>query len=275
MEKPEGYPDIVYKYRDWNNGFHKNILLNDELYLASPRDFNDPFDCRIAENFFLLETEEDVKDYIDKATIKHFEYLNEQNIDLPKAISDLEKRLADRKTFQKENEQLLFERQDMHYGILSLSCRWNSILMWSHYAASHTGFCVGFHEEKLRNSGLFGKGGPVLYNTSFPEMKPTPDKTPATVAEKAFIETHTKSEDWTYEEEYRLVTTIFPKVPEPFERIVRIPDDFFAEVILGINMNDDNKRELIKLCQMKKIPICQAEKVPFKFDIKKVPIANT
>jgi hypothetical protein len=46
-----GIPQVVYKYRDWNNPFHKNILLHNEIYLASPKDFNDPFDCRIPMNF--------------------------------------------------------------------------------------------------------------------------------------------------------------------------------------------------------------------------------
>ncbi|MFT6837997.1 MAG: hypothetical protein ACJAZR_001526, partial [Sediminicola sp.] len=25
--KPENYPDIIYKYRSWNNPYHKNILV--------------------------------------------------------------------------------------------------------------------------------------------------------------------------------------------------------------------------------------------------------
>jgi hypothetical protein len=32
-------------------------------------------------------------------------------------------------------------------GILCLAKRWDSGLMWAHYASSHTGFCVGFHRE--------------------------------------------------------------------------------------------------------------------------------
>src|SRR5258706_15682633 len=45
--QPIQYPDVVYKYRDWKNDFHKRVLLNHELFLSSPKNFNDPFDCKI------------------------------------------------------------------------------------------------------------------------------------------------------------------------------------------------------------------------------------
>ena len=48
--------------------------------------------------------------------------------------------------------------------------------MWSHYANSHQGFCIGFYEEKIRNyvvkSRNGGKGGMVIYDSKFPEIDP-------------------------------------------------------------------------------------------------------
>ena len=48
----------IYKYRSWQNSCHKNLLLYNELYFASPKDFNDPFDCRIPPNYLDLSEEE-------------------------------------------------------------------------------------------------------------------------------------------------------------------------------------------------------------------------
>jgi len=64
-------PEIVYKYRDWKNHFHKRLLLNNEIYLSSPKDFNDPFDCRITENYNLFTPEEEEK-YINELLISGF-----------------------------------------------------------------------------------------------------------------------------------------------------------------------------------------------------------
>ncbi|MBL7103181.1 MAG: DUF2971 domain-containing protein [Bacteroidales bacterium] len=41
----------------------------------------------------------------------------------------------------------MFKKQNDHYGILSLSAKWDNILIWGHYAEKHKGFCIGFNEE--------------------------------------------------------------------------------------------------------------------------------
>ena len=78
-----------------------------------------------------------------------------------KVLSDLEIRIKDKPKFQKFADKILFDYQDKYYGIFSCSKKWNSILMWSHYAANHTGFCVGFWVNKMMNQELFGKLGQV------------------------------------------------------------------------------------------------------------------
>jgi hypothetical protein len=41
---------IIYKYRDWEKDNDKSVLKNLELFLASPKSFNDPFDSKIFFN---------------------------------------------------------------------------------------------------------------------------------------------------------------------------------------------------------------------------------
>ena len=73
--KPENYPDIIYKYRSWNKEFHRNILLKNEVYMSSPNDFNDPFDCRIPKNHFLIDTPEKIEKYVNDGIEKHRDWL--------------------------------------------------------------------------------------------------------------------------------------------------------------------------------------------------------
>ena len=115
------------------------------------------------------------------------------------------------------DENDLFVKQNIHYGILSMSSRWNSILMWSHYAEFHKGYCAGFWEDKMRESGLFGKGGPVTYNpeNDYPKINPLKEYKPMI---KGFIETNTKANDWSYENEYRLFNLYFPEIPTKEDR---------------------------------------------------------
>ena len=61
MSKPDDYPEIIYKYRNWKGKNHKDILLKNNLFMASPEYFNDPFDCRIPINYRLLNTPEKMR----------------------------------------------------------------------------------------------------------------------------------------------------------------------------------------------------------------------
>ena len=69
---------IIYKYRDWKDEYHKNILLKNQIYLASPKDLNDPFDCRINANFTLLTPKEE-DSYINDWPSQVFQKLKKED----------------------------------------------------------------------------------------------------------------------------------------------------------------------------------------------------
>ena len=260
---PKDYPEILYKYRNWTNDFNKNILLKNELYLSSPKDFNDPFDCRIPDNYFLLDTPDKIDQYINGVVERHMQLLISRDLNIVDEKKRMKEKLSDLGTIQLENEKVTFDSQDERLGILCLSERWDSILMWSHYADLHKGYCVGFHENKLRESGLFGKGGPVIYSTDFPLLSPL-DRN---IEKKSFLETHSKAEDWAYEKEYRLMKLFYPELPHESDRIIKIPDDFFAEVIIGLATPNSAKLEIISICKQKNIKCYVTNKIPFEFKI--------
>lgn len=240
--------EIVYKYRDWNNEFHRNILLKNQLFLAPPSKFNDPFDCRIPANYYLLDTDEKRKKYADKIVERHFTHVSsEQQIHERNRIEN--ELLRNIEHVQKENFSLLIDMMDKYYGVLSLSARWDSILMWSHYGNFHEGFCVGLHEESLRSSSLFGQGGLVTYDDNFPMIDPLDGldfDNPSNIIQTAFKMTHYKAKDWEYEQEYRLTKLFIPDIATSEKRTMIIPDDFFAEVIIGLNTPDKHKNEKLK-----------------------------
>ena len=262
--KPENYPDIIYKYRSWNKEFHRNILLKNEVYMSSPNDFNDPFDCRIPKNHFLIDTPEKIEKYVNDGIEKHRDWLVAEGKDIDFEKKQLKKRLKDIETYHKEHEDLEYSKMDKHFGVLSLSGRWNSILMWSHYGCFHKGFCIGFNEEKMRNCGLFGKGGPVAYTEDFPELNPLEQEH---TMEKSFKQTHNKAKDWKYEEEYRLTNLFFPNQPTNEQRVIQVPTEIIEEVNLGMNISQKNKDEIVEECLKKKIKVFQTEKIPFKFEL--------
>lgn len=267
MTKPEDYPDIIYKYRNWKDDNHKDILRKNILYMPPPIYFNDPFDCRIPTNYKLLNSTEKIEKYVLAFINKHQEFLLRKGVNLDEEFirmcKDFSKNIDD---IQTDHERILFGNQDKHYGVLSLSKRWNSILMWSHYADNHLGFCVGFWEDKLRESGLFGKGGPVHYNpeNEYPTIDPLEDEN---IMVTGFKQTHTKAFDWEYEQEYRLTKLFFPNVPSNEDRKIPIKDDLFAEIVIGLTTTENSKKEILEIAKSKSIKVYQTKKVSMKFEI--------
>lgn len=102
-------------------------------------DFNDPFDCRIPANFKDM-TQEEVEQYATVLIKQHSKAMIELGYDLDKEYMFIIDRLnKDRDSFQNEFQERTFDGYDTHLGVLSLSQRWDSILMWSHYADFHKG----------------------------------------------------------------------------------------------------------------------------------------
>jgi len=259
-------PEVVYKYRDWKNDFHKRLLVNNEIYLSSPKDFNDPFDCRITENYNLFTPEEE-ENYINELLISGFPKTEAEGLDFISVVKRVENLLRDKERLQATIESERGYYQDHCYAIFSCSKLWNNILMWSHYSQQHTGFCVGFFKDKLLNSGLFGKVGDVVYRTDYPEIKPRVAQKDKQMMINSFLETHSKAKNWEYEKEVRFMANHFPKELSHEDRIISIPDHYFAEVILGINISEEDRNEIVEICNGKGLKVYQATKVKFKFKI--------
>lgn len=267
MDKPDNYPDIVYKYRSWKDKYHKKVLIDNELYLASPKDFNDPFDLRIPIDYSLLDSDQKIDTYVVDLIKQGGTKLLEQypNWDETKVFNYIKQDITeDLPKVQSDYEDRSYEQVDKHYGILSMSERWDKILMWSHYADKHFGYCVGFWEEKLRNSGICGNGGQVSYDpdNKFPRIDPMEKQ-----EVKAIKQTHSKAYDWEYENEYRLSKISWPDEFTDETRTCKVDDELFAEVIIGLRTTEQDRNEIISIAKQKAIKVFQVVKVPWEFKI--------
>jgi hypothetical protein len=256
------YPLKVYKYRGWNSDNDKNVLLENQLFFTSPKDFNDPFDCRIPYDFSLLDDDTKINMYLAQKENDSKNTISQEN--LKKLIKDFELKLRNQAVkVQEEYNTLYFDGVDKHFGVLSLSERWDSILMWSHYADHHRGYCVGFWEEKLRKN-FYVSGGQVIYpkDNSFPRLSPIGDD-----IENMIQQSHAKSSDWSYEKEYRLAKIFYPEIATTTDRIQLYPDHFISEIVIGLTASPQTKEELIQIGKIKNVEVYECIKKPFKFEI--------
>jgi len=114
-------------------------------------------------------------------------------------------------------------------GILCLSKRPDCILMWSHYAASHTGYVLGF---TIENDAMFFVAPSIVnYTTAYPNISYIQNR------EQSVKESlRTKAAEWKYEEEVRIIR------PKP--GLDSFKKECLTQVILGCRVSDENKRKM-------------------------------
>ena len=248
-------PQIVYKFRDWKCTYHRNILYRNEIYLASPADFNDPFDCRIIPDYSLLDTRE-----------KKIEYLmplrpSNSEIDIEQAINNLEGIIKNPDKYEKYR----FQFDDKHLVIFCVTTKWDIIPLWSNYANFHTGFCVGFNLAKLSSAFPFSKMGKLYYN-KYPSINPADQNDPDKYISVSFKKTHYKSNELEYENEFRL-TRFLEKEMNLKDRLIYLSDECIVEITLGLNFPVTDISEVKEIASQKKWALYHAQRIPMKFGL--------
>lgn len=226
-------PKTVYKYRNWEDKYHQEILTKSSVWVSDSYNFNDPFDCNIPVAYELLVNNNAIAEkFIWQLVTRRGTQINkETDAEVKRRLK--EGKHKDPQFIQNYKYETLHSGKKMH-GVLSATPINNNILMWSHYGNSHKGFCVGFDSAKLFE--YLGGGGPVAYAKDFPIISPI-DSREAQYGGQVM----TKSNHWGYEVEYRLTT--FGKV----NMSIPIPKDVISEVIFGARISPEHKKEIIEI----------------------------
>jgi Protein of unknown function (DUF2971) len=210
--KPRSIPRKLYKYRPFNV-YCLRLLTHAEVIYSNPRCFNDPLDCdptihvdidrsemeRLCYSF-LRQKKSDVE---ARAELTNYRYLSSEDGDFrtqPDVDDYLKQMLAQRVKVELDLE---FSSK----GVLSLSERWDSPLMWSHYADNHRGLCIEFDTTELPHPNL----RPINYRAprSIRASSLFQWKVQASVeAEKRVFDTYflAKAGPWRYEKEWREIS---------------------------------------------------------------------
>jgi len=220
-------PECFYKYRSLSTSENvervEDILVNNRLYFAPLKSFNDPFEGRVRISYNAAPTQKlnslrnyaiqthglsdlDASDWASRAIEGH--------IEIPEALSSLTLRNGFR-----ENG-----------GFCTLSERNDDILMWAHYADGHKGICIELKPRTATHIKIFQSGVPVVYQSDFPVIDFYEDPPSH---QSAIAATATKSDHWAYEKEWRLLCAT--------AGIHNLPEGVISGVIMGCAISDEHR----------------------------------
>jgi hypothetical protein len=244
----------LYHYEKFNPTYLTTTLRDNIVHCANPAKLNDPWDCKPAFDPHCLD---------DPATLEREIAMGPETPakDLWEARlrTDAQAHVPAMLRASKSMEDMLAKRR-----IYCLTPKPDSILMWSHYAENHHGICLEF---SVADNMLFRFAAKVEYRKEYPRWAPTDLSDGRRVMELIL----TKSSDWNYEEEYRLVNIAAP----PSSSFLQLHGDFFRlpngalkSVIMGCEADHQTIAVLIKEIAPD-IPIKRAKRSPnlYKLEI--------
>ena len=244
----------LYKYRACDT-YSLNALKNRTGWFAKPTSFNDPFDCAISVSE--ERCEESVQVAIDLA-LKHAGKTRDDL--LPE---QLKVKPEDREIYLKCRQLVSDSLQDI--GVFCLSEVCDDILMWSHYADKHGGFCVEYERAPENNLGYMAE--PVQYQPQYPKLAfhDIAGPTPGASIDVLWL---TKSDHWSYEREWRILQ-------KPGDKEYQL-DSEVTSVIFGMRMLESEKSMIRHLLRdYPRIKFKQAYKSETHFRLDIVGLADT
>ena len=224
-----------YKFIDDRDDKHldrsRRIFTDNELYFSKVSAFNDPFDCRF--RLALGMSQEEQIAYSKRMIKKHERGLNRQQRN---AHARQDVRALSDPAFKAAADKSLREKIDS-WGVCCVSEVGDDILMWSHYANAHRGFCLQFSNElsvpDLKQSRRRIVPLTIKYSPDYPTADPVSEN-----RNNVVVPLITKAEQWKYEQEWRMIN---PSGPGSYP----FPPHCLTGVIFGLLMPEKHK-ELIR-----------------------------
>lgn len=211
---------LLYKYRSCDQRT-REILLNRKLFFATPAYMNDPLDSSI-----------DIEKEYERAR-KHISSIDshpDKRLSFLFFLLNSSDRFKNPDTGKKLTLNQAVHRFIQQVGILSLSKTPKDALLWSHYANGHKGVCLEFDSEELMPENVFIRSE-VSYLDEPPYkdiflrltnelgkfVRPWDDHHHSDKEGDAFYTKQlselmrgnllVKSKKWSYEEEYRMISS--------------------------------------------------------------------
>ena len=134
----------------------------------------------------------------------------------------------------------------------------DNILVWSHYADQHRGFCIKFDRESNNVLGKTERTKPIEYKDDYPDVDlfdPTGKINESIFKDMFFI----KTKGWEYEWEWRFVCDEGDKEePMPFN---------ISSIIFGLKMPQRHRDTIINILSGQGISFKEAVKADNQFKI--------
>lgn len=238
-----------------------DVLKNRAIRFSPPNAFNDPFEFKPVISGIASD------EYVNAYVNENLESIVESELSkIPKHVRNLipsskfqefaesyfkDNALLFNSLMDKAKEQLstvLSVKSNELIGVLSLTEKPDNLLMWSHYAKSHSGYCISFNSNHSFFNRKRSEKDEFYHLRKVKYLSHRPSK--SLIDMNGTDVFSLKSDVWEYEQEWRMCA-VLPDADKiinsigPAVHLFNFPADAIEEIIIGVNA-DTSLTESIK-----------------------------
>jgi len=202
-----------YKYAPWtgtSGDYTRQNLLENAVYLASPVVFNDPFDFNPVYDYTATHKEQ----------VQHYSRILRKKLGIHKteSVRNAKKHLLENQAFRGKNgiEHFACESKKGLRNLMGVSCfttKPRNSPMWAHYAEGYQGICLEWTFPEKGEHFYLPDGVEKVSPLVLQPLKYADERAVCRIFDDSIPQANalyqsiiTKSSDWSYEDEYRLIT---------------------------------------------------------------------
>lgn len=235
------------------------LFYNSKLRLSTPKNFNDPYDCRV----------EFSNDMSNRDLVRLVIAFFKNNSFSEPQKRKLRRKIGNKKLLEKIEGEYIKHPLNGPFSLPSIYLTSNDRslllelckptlqnlvdgsrvicfakiqdipLMWAHYSDKHAGFCLEFDQKKLIESQI------PVYKMEYTRTRPKINFSPKELLslKTAIKILLTKSPEWSYEQEYRVIAghTSFNNFDENYQTF---PPHALTKIIFGFKMPEKYQKAI-------------------------------
>ncbi|ETT84150.1 DUF2971 domain-containing protein [Viridibacillus sp. FSL R5-0477] len=306
LYKYKNMPSSFFRYRAFNDNNIEN-LINEVEWQSYPSEFNDPYDARLTISIDTFKSEQfkrNFETYLTSFSKLSITFTQEEKMEILSNVNpslkffeiglahhpDIQnqpytaKELASiiDKSIESEYERMIDKlRTSANTGnlIICFSEVNNNILLWSHYAENHTGFCIEYDFKLLGPKHVRCRMlEPVIYVDDLFDATIYYLETLADIKNHnnlfGIYPTISKSKQWQYEQEWRLIFPWGPGISlkDKERRSLSMPTP--KKLYIGARASEENKEKIIQIAKQIHTPVYQKILDPSKFNLEEKVLYN-
>lgn len=250
------FPSSVIKFYS-DKEYNLDILKEQKIWFSSPNYFNDPLDCVVNVDY-----DETAYEIFKKKSLKIFtEEAAEEFLNMNDVKSFLNFLIPIESNKYKKNMKALIDTAFV--SCFSEPDNLTSLRMWGYYANSHKGFCSEYGMQDFYNPSNIRELLPIIYSNNYSFYSKY--KSDYDLRKLKYTLFFTKSLEWNYEKEWRLL-----KLDKNYAGQPGFLSSFLTpkRIFLGCKMEKGFKENLLSICKQMKIDTYEVYIFPNSYNLR-------